>query len=78
MSRKSLTVMMSVLEGGDGCESAGSLSRSSDRLGEWRRAVNDDDDEERDLGGVDMSVSISVVGEMKRVVRESVDKQRLN
>jgi len=51
--------MMSVFDGGDGCDSAGRSVRSSERFGEWRRVEDDDDPEdERDLGGVDTTVAI--------------------
>lgn len=60
--------MISVLDGGEGSESAGRLFRSRERFGEWRRDDNDPD-EERDLGGVDMlAVIISVLCDLTNML----------
>lgn len=49
--------MMSVFEGGDGCERAGRSERSRERPGEWRFVV-EELEEDRESGGVDTSVAM--------------------
>lgn len=64
--------MMSVFDGGEGCESAGRSLRSSERFGERRRDGSDELLDDLDLGGVDMSVAMIVLGvdcsEVERVM----------
>jgi len=55
------TVIRRVLDGGVGRESAGRSERSRDMFGLWRRLmpeVDDEDEEERETGGVETSVAM--------------------
>ena len=54
--------MISVFEGGEGCESAGISERSNDMLGEWRRLAGEEEETGRETGGVEISVAMSCIG----------------
>ena len=69
-----LTVMRRVFEGGEGDDRAGRSERSRERVGEWRRLVPLEEDEEvRERGGVETSAAMLCVFCMLVLLKQGVE-----